>query len=94
MSIRPVDFQVMYPKTSELSKTYSDEANKAQAMNQQLAEQNRERIDNSMKQVVARENVHGGKIEEKQEKDKSKQQNSKKKKQKNNENVPTIDIKI
>ncbi len=94
MSIRPVDFQVMYPKTSELSKSYSDEANKNQMINQQLTEQNRDKIDNSLKQVVARENVHGGRVEEKQEKDKSKQQNEKKKKQKNTETVSTIDIKI
>ncbi|PYG89848.1 hypothetical protein LY28_00445 [Ruminiclostridium sufflavum DSM 19573] len=95
MSIRPVDFQVMYTKTSELSKTYSDEANKHQAVNQQLAEQNRDRADNNLKQVVARENVHGGKVEEKQERDKSKEQKDKKKQQKKStEIVPTIDIKI
>lgn len=93
MSIRPMDFQVMYPKTSELSKTYSDEANKNQAINQQQAETNRDRIDNSMKQVVARDNVQNGRISEKQEKDNSQQKN-KKKKQKNMRNTPTIDIKI
>ena len=93
MSIRPMDFQVMYPKTSELSKTYSDEANKNQAINQQQAETNRDRIDNSMKQVVARENVQNGRISEKQEKDNSQQKN-KKKKHKNMRNTPTIDIKI
>ena len=93
MSIKPVDFQVMFPKTSELSKTYSDEANKNQAVTQQQAETNRDRIDNSLKQVVARENVQHGRINEKQEKDNTKQ-NDKKKKQKNTRNTPTIDIKI
>lgn len=94
MSIRPVDFQVMYPKSSELAKTYSDETNKNQAINQQLAEQNRDRIDNNLKQVVARENVHGGRVEQKEDNDKSKQQKEKKKKQKKSEGMPTIDIKI
>lgn len=94
MSIRPVDFQVMYPKSSEVAKTYSDETNKNQAINQQVAEQNRDRIDNNMKQVVSRENVHGGRIEEKDPNERSKQQNQKKKKQKKPENMPTIDIKI
>jgi hypothetical protein len=94
MSIRPVDFQVMYPKSSELAKTYSDETNKNHAINQQLAEQNRDRIDNSLKQVVARENVHGGRVEKKDENDKSKQKKEKNKKQKKPENMPTIDIKI
>ncbi len=83
----------MFPKTSELSKTYSDEANKNQAVTQQQAETNRDRIDNSLKQVVARENVQHGRINEKQEKDNTKQ-NDKKKKQKNTRNTPTIDIKI
>jgi len=93
MSIKPMDFQVMFPKTSELSKTYSDEANKNQAITQQQTENNRERIDNSLKQVVARENVQHGRVNEKQEKDNSKQ-NDKKKKQKNTRSAPTIDIKI
>lgn len=93
MSVKPMDFQVMFPKTSELSKTYNDEANKNQAINQQQASSNRERIDNSLKQVVARENVRHGRVSEKQENDNTKQ-NDKKKKQKNTRNIPTIDIKI
>ncbi|MHB8064769.1 MAG: hypothetical protein ACYDG2_19415 [Ruminiclostridium sp.] len=93
MSVKPMDFQVMFPKTSELSKTYSDEANKNQAIAQQQTEHNREKIDNSLKQVVARENVQHGRVNEKQEKDNSKQ-NDKKKKQKNTRSAPTIDIKI
>jgi len=93
MSIKPMDFQVMFPKTTEVSKTYNDEANKNQAMQQQLASTNREKIDNSMKQVVARENVEHGRVSEKQEKDDSRQ-NEKKKKQKNTRNTPTIDIRI
>lgn len=93
MSLKPMDFQVMFPKTSELSKTYNDEANKSQAINQQQASSNRERIDNSLKQVVARENIQHGRVNEKQENDNTKQ-NDKKKKQKNTRNIPTIDIKI
>ncbi len=94
MSIKPMDFQVMFPKTSELSKTYNDEANKSQVIHQQQADQNRERIDNSMKQVVARENVQQGRVNEKQEKDNRGQQNEKKKKKPNTRQGPTIDIKI
>lgn len=93
MSIKPMDFQVMFPKTSELAKTYSDEANKNQAVTQQQAEVNRERIDSSLKQVVARENVQHGRVNEKQEKNDN-NQNDKKKKQKNTRSTPTIDIKI
>ena len=93
MSIKPMDFQVMFPKTSELAKTFNDETNKNQAINQQQASSNQERIDNSLKQVVARENVQKGRITEKQENDNTKQ-NSKKKKQKDTRNTPTIDIRI
>jgi hypothetical protein len=88
-----MDFQVMYPKTSELSKTYNDEANKNQAVHQQQAESNRQKIDQNLKQVVGRENVQHGRVNEKQAKDNNKQ-NDKKKKQKNNENPSTIDIRI
>jgi len=52
-----------------VSKTYNDEAHKNQAINQQQAESNRDRIDNSLKQVVARENVQHGRVDEKQPKD-------------------------
>ncbi|HEY5583623.1 MAG TPA: hypothetical protein VIK78_03925 [Ruminiclostridium sp.] len=93
MSIKPMDFQVMFPKTSEVAKTYNDETNKNQAINQQQASSNQERIDNNLKQVIARENVQHGSITEKQEKDNTKQ-NDKKKKQKNTPNTPTIDIRI
>ena len=93
MSVKPIELQVMFPKTSELSKTYNDEANKNQAIHQQQAEANREKIDNSLKQVVARENVHGGRVDEKKDRDHSKE-NKKKKQQKNLRNIPTIDIRI
>lgn len=93
MSIKPMDFQVMYPKTSELSKNINDETNKNQAIHQQQATSNQQRIDNSLKQVVAREKVQQGRIDQKQEKDNGKQ-NDKKKKKQNNGHTPTIDIKI
>lgn len=93
MSIKPMDFQVLYPKTTELSKTYNDEANKNQAVHQQQAETNRDRIDQSLKQVVARENVRHGRVNEKQPRENNKQ-NEKKKNQKNPENKSKIDIRI
>lgn len=95
MSIKPMDFQVLYPKTTEVSKTYTDEANKYQAGHQQQAEANRDRIDHNLKQVVARENVQHGRVHERQPKDNNKDsQNEKKKQKKNNENTSKIDIRI
>lgn len=94
MSIKPMDFQVMFPKTSELSKTYNDEANKNQSIHQQQAETNRDQIDHNLKQVVSRENVKNGRVNERQQKDNTKQDNKKKKQQNHNENKTTIDIRI
>lgn len=95
MSIRPMDFQVMFPKTPEVSKSYTDEANKNQAIHQQQAEANREKIDENMKQVLAREKVEGGRVDDRQPKDRNSQDKKKKKqKQAQNENGSTIDIRI
>jgi len=97
MSIRPMDFQVLYPKTTELSKTYTDEVNRNQVVSQQQAEANRDRIDHSLKQVVARENIqHGVVVKEKQQRDNNSQNDKNKKKQNrnNNEERSKIDIRI
>ena len=92
MSVRPLDFQVMYPKTTELSKTFNDETNKNQAVMLQQAETNQDKISQNLKQVVARENVQNARVNEKQPKDNNNQKE--KKKQKNNRNTPKIDIRI
>jgi hypothetical protein len=94
MSIKPMDFQVLYPKTTEVSKTYNDETNKNMAVNQQQAEMNRDRIDHNLKQVVARENVQQGRVNEKQPKENNKDRQNDKRKQKKNQNNTVIDIRI
>lgn len=94
MSIRPIDFQVMFPKTSEVAKNQNDEMNKNQIVHQQQAAVNQERTEHNLKQVVQRENVHEARVREKQEKDNGDKQNQKKKKQQNKRRIPNIDIKI
>jgi F0F1-type ATP synthase epsilon subunit len=93
MSIKPIDYQVILPKTSEVSKIKNDEANKNQMIQQQQQSSGQEKIDNRLKQVVNRENVQNGRVTEKQEKD-SRRQNEKKKKRQNKDDRPTIDIRI
>jgi hypothetical protein len=93
MSIKPIDFQVMYPKTSEVSKIQNEEANKNQANIQQQASTNQNRIDDKLKQVVARENIQNGRVDEKQQKDTA-DQNQKKKQQPKRRGTPKIDITI
>ncbi len=93
MSIKPIDFQMVIPKTSEVSKMYNDDANKNQAIQQQQQTANQTNIDNKLKQVVNRENVQNGRVKEKQEKD-NQRQNEKKKKRQNKDDRPTIDIRV
>ncbi len=93
MSIKPIDFQMVIPKTSEVSKMYNDDVNKNQAIHQQQQTSNQTNIDNKLKQVVNRENVQNGRVKEKQEKD-NQRQNEKKKKRQNKDDRPTIDIRV
>ncbi len=68
MSIKPLDFQVMIPKTSEVSKIHNDEINKNTANLKQQASSMQQEAENNLKQVNSREKAHEGKIRENQEK--------------------------
>ncbi|AEY66552.1 hypothetical protein [Clostridium sp. BNL1100] len=94
MSIKPIDFQMVIPKTSEVSKIYNDDVNKNQAIQQQQQTASQTKIDNNLKQVVNRENVQNGRVKEKQEKDNSRQNEKKKKRQNKDDDRPTIDIRV
>ncbi len=94
LSIKPIDFQMVIPKTSEVSKMYNDDVNKNQAIHQQQQTANQTNIDNRLKQVVNRENVQNGRVKEKQEKDNSRQNEKKKKRQNKDDDRPTIDIRV
>ena len=94
MSIKPIDFQMVIPKTSEVSKMHNDDVNKNQAIHQQQQTANQTNIDNRLKQVVNRENVQNGRVKEKQEKDNSRQNEKKKKRQNKDDDRPTIDIRV
>lgn len=94
LSIKPIDFQMVVPKTSEISKIYNDDVNKNQAIQQQQQTANQTKIDNNLKQVVSRENVKNDRIKEKQEKNNSRQNEKKKKRQNKDDDRPTIDIRV
>jgi hypothetical protein len=101
MAIKPVDFQVMIPRTIEASKASNDENQRNQALLQQQAASSQQRADNSIKQVYSRSNTQNVKINEKQKENSG---NNKKKKGKaediegkaikKNLQTSTIDIKI
>ncbi len=94
MSIKPLDFQVMIPRSSEVSRIQNDEAAKNQAVHQQQAEANQQKISQNLKQVSKKENIQNGRVDEKQPKDKQNNQPKKKKQQEPDNGHPTIDIKI
>lgn len=78
MSIKPIDFQVMLPKTSEASNLYNDRQHRHNALQQQQAITVQNKAENSLKQVNAQDKAHEGKIKEKQEKNGNKKRDGKK----------------
>lgn len=68
MSIKPVDMQVIIPKTSEVSKIYSAEMNKNQVQQQQQTATTQHRVENSMRQVYSQDRTYEARIKEREEK--------------------------
>ena len=98
MAIKPVDFQVMIPKMSEVSKINNDAQQKGLILQQQDNIKIREEINNNLKQVYNKEDVQYGRIGDKQEKDLSEKNKKKKNKQSKNNSTQDsqsgIDIRI
>ena len=104
MSIKPVDFQMLIPKTVEVSKIGSDSANKDSALQQQQLAMVQQRAENSIKQVYNRDKAQNARITEKQKEDRREEAKKHKGKQKKSNDeksslnkqmqTSTIDIKI
>lgn len=102
MSIKPVDFQVLIPKTMEVARANNDEAQRNLAAQQQQATTVQHKVNDTLNQVYSQSKPQHAKITEKQ-KDKE-QEKGKKKKGKpgdkeekslnNGIQTSTIDIKI
>jgi len=80
MSIKPVDIQVMLPKTSELSKIYNDEQHKSQVLQQQQASSFQHKAEDNLKSVHSQSEAHEAKIKDKQEKNRQNRREEKEKK--------------
>lgn len=76
MSIKPVDFQVMLPRTMEAAKLSNDETQRNLTAQQQQASATQHRAEDSLKQVYSRAHAHDVRISEKQ---KENRRNDKKK---------------
>lgn len=102
MSIKPLDFQVMIPKTSEVSKIHNDEMNKNNTNLQQQATTVSHDAQKNLKQVNSREKAQEGKIRERQERNKKegssgggeKELEKKDKGKKSGQKTSTIDIRL
>ncbi|HQA58024.1 MAG TPA: hypothetical protein PK033_09145 [Acetivibrio sp.] len=68
MSVKPIDFQVMIPKTSEISKIQKDEQNKGLAMEQQQTVVNQKKSEDNVNLVHYREEAQNAKINVEEEK--------------------------
>ena len=80
MSIKPVDLQVMVPRTTEISKSSSNERDRNAAMQQRQASVVQNKADGSIKQVYSQEKSSGAVIREKQEKSRQDKHDNKKQK--------------
>jgi hypothetical protein len=80
MTIKPMDFQVMIPKTSEVSKIHNDAHHKNNMVQQQQVSSIQQSADHQMKQVYSQQHAQEGRIREKQEKNREQKKNEKKKK--------------
>lgn len=81
MSIKPVDFQIILPKTVEVAKISTDQAQRNLMAQKQQAEATLQRAEDSLKQVYSRAQPQNVVISDKQEK--NRQQHTKKEKRKN-----------
>ncbi len=103
MSIKPVDFQIMIPRTVEVAKSSNDVTQKNYMLQQQNAASTQQDADNTLKQVYSQKRAQDARIAQRQG---DKQNNGKhqKKKEKNGGSegetqkkalqTSTIDIKI
>ncbi|NJD02284.1 MAG: hypothetical protein FIA99_06740 [Ruminiclostridium sp.] len=102
MSIKPVDFQVMIPRTMEVSKFSNEEINKNNTMQQQLAATTQHLAENTLKQVYSQKRaqnarINGGQREKGssgKEQKKGKNEDSGEKVQEKTMQTTTIDIKV
>lgn len=99
MSIKPIDYQMIVPKTPEVSQIYSGEYQKNTVIQQQQASSMQNKVDGSLKQVYSQEKPYKAKIKEKQERNTGGERKRKDKKNKNGYSVKRekesiIDIKI
>ena len=107
MSIKPVDFQVMIPRTMEAAKISNDEAQRNLTTQQQQTSSTQRKVEDSLKQVYSRAQAQNARIAQKQKENRKNDGKSKKEGHHSNDSeensrnilsneikISTIDIKI
>jgi hypothetical protein len=102
MSIKPVDFQVMIPRTSEVSRISEAENHKSQVLLQQQAASTNQKVEHDLKQVYSQSKADEVRIRERQEKHQGDGKKNKKKdaaqeekkRQSGDSHNSTIDIRL
>lgn len=79
MSIKPVEFQVMIPRTTSVSKIHSDAQHKEQIFQQQQSLSVQHNAEASTKKVYSQDKIKDVAIKEKEEKSRGNGENRKKK---------------
>lgn len=79
MSIKPVDFQVMLPKTSEISKLHNDEQHKNQVAQLQQSISTQQKAEDHLRQVYSQDKANEARIKERREKQPKEDKRDKKK---------------
>jgi hypothetical protein len=77
MPIKPVDFQVAIPRTTEASRISSNDVNKNINLQQQTAETLRDKSEMSLKQVYSRQKPEDAGIRERQRENRGRRQEEK-----------------
>jgi hypothetical protein len=77
MAIKPVDFQIMIPRTMEAAKTSSDMNHRNITAQQQQTTATQHRAEGSLKQVYSRTQPQSAHVEEKQKEDSKKDKKGK-----------------
>jgi hypothetical protein len=81
MSLKPIDYQVMFPKVNELSRDLSGQMGKYNAIQRQQADRLNENAQEEQKQVRDRENIRQVRVEKREEGENQKRERQKKEKQ-------------
>jgi negative regulator of genetic competence, sporulation and motility len=94
MPIRPIDFQVIVPKSAEANKINNEQQNKNRAFEQQQQNINAPKdAASKVKNINKKENAQEARIRKK-EKEEDKNRKKKKKKKNNDDKGSSIDIKV